>query len=597
MTIETQIATEQPADVGKGRTGAQVLVAQLESYGVEYIFGICGHTNIAMLDTLSRSSIEFVICRHEQAAAHAADGYARASGKPGVLLVHVGPGMTNAITGVATAAFDSIPLIAIAGDVPSYYHGRHPHQEVNQHDNGSQADMYRPFVKRAWNVNRVEDLARFAERAFWTATSGRPGAVLLNVPMDVFSRVVPEVAAGPFPLPMQTVTPKLDGETAERIAGLLANAERPLLYIGGGLRGEVAVSALIDLAEHLDVPIAHSLMGKGAVCDQHPLLLGMPGFWGLEYTNDYTLHADVVLAVGTRFAETDASSWMPDQTWAIPSSRLIQIDIDPDEIGRNYPVEIGVIADVSSAVPALAAAARAIRPEGIQRPALRAQIAQVRGDLWERTRELGSSDAFPLRPERILQDLLDTLPADAILVTDVGWNKNGVAQCYNLPAQGRFITPGGFSTMGFGPAAALGVQIAQPDRPVIALVGDGGMGAQLSAVPTAVERGLPIIWVVMNNRAHGTIADLEQGNYGHSYGCTFTDPSGETYSPDFAAYARACGAEGYAIGSPEELATALEKSLIDRRPAVLDVPMVNEPVPTPGHWNILDIYQGRFDQP
>ena len=597
MTIGTQIATEQPAELDKGRTGAQVLVAQLESYGVEYIFGICGHTNIAMLDALSRSSIEFVICRHEQAAAHAADGYARASGKPGVLLVHVGPGMTNAITGVATAAFDSIPLVAIAGDVPSYYHGRHPHQEVNQHDNGSQADIYRPFVKRAWSVNRVEDLARFAERAFWTATSGRPGAVLLNVPMDLFSRVVPDAAAVPFPLPIEAVTPHLDAATAERIAVLLADAERPLLYIGGGLRGVDAVAALIDLAEHLDVPIAHSLMGKGAVPDEHPLLLGMPGFWGLEFTNDYTLHADVVLAVGTRFAETDASSWMPDQTWAIPSSRLIQIDIDPDEIGRNYPVEIGVIADVSSAVPALAAAARAVRPEGRQRPALREQIAQVRGDLWARTRELGSSDAFPLRPERILQDLLDTLPADAILVTDVGWNKNGVAQCYNLPAEGRFITPGGFSTMGFGPAAALGVQIAQPDRPVIALVGDGGMGAQLSAVPTAVERGLPVIWVVMNNRAHGTIADLEQGNYGHSYGCTFTDPSGEAYSPDFAAYAQACGADGYAIGSPEELASALKKALIARRPALLDVPMVNEPVPTPGHWNILDIYQGRFDQP
>src|SRR5450756_2071473 len=166
---------------------------------------------------------------------------------------------------------------------------------------------------------------------------------------------------------MEAVTPHLDAATAERIAGLLADAERPLLYIGGGLRGVDAVAALIDLAEHLDVPIAHSLMGKGAVPDEHPLLLGMPGFWGLEFTNDYTLHADVVLAVGTRFAETDASSWMPDQTWAFPPSRLIQIDIDPDEIGRNYPVEIGVIADVRSALPALAAASRAVRPEGRQR--------------------------------------------------------------------------------------------------------------------------------------------------------------------------------------------------------------------------------------
>ena len=169
----------------------QALAAQLESYGVEYVFGTCGHTNIALLDALSRSTIRFVIARHEQAAAHAADGYARVSGKPGVLLLHVGPGMMNAVTGVATAALDSVPLVAISGDVPSYYAGRHPHQEVNLHADADQTAIYRPFTKRAWHVHRAEDLPRFTERAFWTATSGRPGAVLVNVPMDVFSRPVP----------------------------------------------------------------------------------------------------------------------------------------------------------------------------------------------------------------------------------------------------------------------------------------------------------------------------------------------------------------------------------------------------------------------
>lgn len=575
-------------------TGAEVLVAQLESYGVEYVFGLCGHTNIAVLDALSRSSIRFVINRHEQAAAHAADGYARASGKPGVLLSHVGPGMINAATGVYTAALDSVPLVAIAGDVPSYYYGRHPHQEINIHDNASQADVYRPFVKRAWNVERVDDIPRFTERAFWTATSGRPGAVLLNVPMDLFSRKLSSYITSIPPLPTESHPAGLGAGIAEQIAEMLASAQRPLLYVGGGVRTPRGLSALIHIAEHFDIPIAHSLMGKGAVPDENPLVLGMTGFWGLELTNEYAKSADVLLAIGTRFAETDSSSWMPEFTWQIPDTKLIQVDIDPEEIGRNYPVTLGVVADATETLVAISEIVEKVAPNGSNRPELIRKIKETRDALFAGTKERGSSDQFPLRPERILQDLLETLPADAILVTDVGWNKNGVAQCYKLPKEGRFITPGGASTMGFGPAAAIGVQIAQPEKVVIALIGDGGMSAQLPSVPTAVEQGVPVIWVVMNNKAHGTIADLEYSNYGHSFGTTFSTPSGESYSPDFAAYGRACGADGYSIGSADEFKVALAKAIAARRPAVLDVPMVNVPVPTPGHWNINDIYQGRF---
>ncbi|MFI0452083.1 thiamine pyrophosphate-binding protein [Actinomadura sp. 6N118] len=597
--MSVDIPTRNDAAAGAGTamvTAAEALVRQLERYGVQYVFGTCGHTNIALLDALGRSPITFVIARHEQAAAHAADGYARASGKPGVLLVHVGPGMMNAVTGVATAALDSVPLIAISGDVPSYYYGRHPHQEVNLHADADQTAIYRPFVKRAWHVRRPDDLGRFTERAFWTATSGRPGAVLLNVPMDLFSRPVADIE---YPLPVTAAEPDLPADTARRVADLLAAAERPLLYIGGGLRGDAGRTALLELAEHLDIPIVHSLMGKGMVSDGHPLLLGMPGFWGMETTNDYARSADVVLALATRFAETDASSWDPAYTWNLggdSGGRLIQIDIDPVEIGRNYPVEIGAVADVTRAVQAIAAAVREAHPDPVARPALRERIRAARAEVFDGSRERGRSDAFPLRPERILADLSDQLPGDAVLVTDVGWNKNGVAQCYRLPDGGRFITPGGASTMGFGPAAAVGVQIAQPDRVVVALVGDGGMSAQLPAVPMAVEQGLPVIFVVMNNRAHGTIADLQAASFGESYGCEFHDPQGRPYSPNFAAYADACGADGYEIPAPEAFASALRSAVDRRRPAVLDVPMVNEPVPTPGHWNITDIYQGVFPE-
>jgi acetolactate synthase-1/2/3 large subunit len=570
-------------------TGASAVARQLKAYGVKYVFGTCGHTNIALLSALEEAGVDFVIARHEQAAAHAADGYARMSGEVGVLLVHVGPGMMNAVTGVATAAMDSVPLVTIAGDVPSYMYGRHPHQEVNLHTDADQTAIFRPFVKRAWQAHRVEDVPRFLERAFWTATAGRPGAVLLDVPMDLFSRPLPD---GQFPLPRTATAPALPADDAHRIAALLASAERPLIYLGGGLKSTVD---LTRLAEHLDVPIAHSLMAKGAVPDEHPLVLGMPGFWGTEATHRYTLDADVVLAIGTRFAETDASSWDPAHTWRFPPTRLIQIDIDPAEIGRNYPVEIGVVADATLAVQAIADAV--VGHPSRQRPELRETIAAARQQLFAESAERGRSDQFPLRPERILADVRAALPADTVLVTDVGWNKNGVAQCYPLPAEGKFITPGGASTMGFGPAAALGVQMASPDRVVVALIGDGGMSAQLPAIPMAVERGLPVIFLVMNNRAHGTIADLQAANFGHSYGCEFRDPDGNPYSPDFAALGRACGADGYDITRPEDLVAALRTAVERRRPAVLDVPMVNEPVPTPGHWNIKDIYQGSFAQP
>lgn len=575
-------------------TAAEAMVAQLESYGVEHIFGTCGHTNIALLDAIGRSAIRFVIARHEQAAAHAADGYARATGKPGVLLTHVGPGMTNAVTGVLTAAMDSVPLVAITGDIPSYYHGRHPHQEINLHADADQTAIYRPFVKRAWQVHRVEDLGRFTERAFWTAAAGRPGAVLLSVPMDHFSRKVPRDTANTFPLPAQE-RPGLPVEVAERVADLLLEAEKPLVYVGGGLRRGAGLEALRSLVEHLDIPVVHSLMAKGTLPDSHPLLLGMPGFWGLEMTNRYTREADVVLALATRFAETDASSWDRRYTWQFPPGRLIQIDIDPAEIGRNFPVAIGAVADVAHAAQAIDTAVRGRRRTPRRRPGLRESITVARRGLFTDSRDRGASANFPLRPERILTDLRSILPPDAILVTDVGWNKNGVAQCYELPDEGRFITPGGASTMGFGPAAAVGVQIAQPDRTVVALIGDGGMSAQLPAVPMAVEQDAPVIFVVMNNRSHGTISDLQAANFGRSYGCDFIGPDGLPYSPDFAAVGRACGADGYPVDSAEAFGVALRAALAARRPAVLDVPMINEPVPTPGHWNIKDIYQGIFD--
>lgn len=568
------------------RIAAYQLVEYLERLGVQVVFGLTGHTVIAMLDALGKSKVRFITTRHEQVAAHAADGYARASGKPGVVLTHLGPGLTNATTGVANAALDSIPLVVIAGDVPSYYFGRHPHQEVNLHLDADQFEIYRPFCKRIYRVDRVTDLPRIVERAFHLAQSGRPGPVLVDVPMDIFSADLPVDAFSKMPPPL--ARPTIDTATAERIAQTLADAERPLIYAGGGVHAARATAELAALAETLEVPVAHSLMGKGCLREDHPLLAGMTGFWGTPIANEMCRTADVILAIGTRLAETNSSSWDPRYTFAIPPTRLIHIDIDPTEIGRNFSTELGVVADAKNALGMIVQAARGRKHR--ERGNLREKIAQGRRAFAENWSAQWSSDQYPLRPERILSEVRKALPEDGFLVTDVGWNKNGVAQQFPITVPGTFITPSGLATMGFGPSAALGVKIAQPQRAVLALVGDGAFSSNMSVVATAMEAEIPVVWVVMDNAAFGTIAGLEKAHYGWSFGCVF-ETEGKEYRVAYADVARACGAQGFFIRAANELGPALREALASNVPTVIHVPMENAPTPTPGYWNINDIYR------
>ncbi|MBI5033742.1 MAG: thiamine pyrophosphate-binding protein [Chloroflexi bacterium] len=566
------------------RIAAYQLVDYLKRLGVEVVFGLTGHTIIAMLDALGQGGLRFITTRHEQVAAHAVDGYARASGKVGVLLTHLGPGLTNAATGVANAALDSIPMVVIAGDVPSYFFGRHPHQEVNLHLDGDQYEVYRPFCKRVYRVDRAEDLPRIVERAFHLAQTGRPGPVLVDVPMDIFSVDLPVDSFSKIPASM--VRPTIDPATAEKIAGALANAERPVIYIGGGARG--ASSEVIALAESLEVPVAHTLMGKGTLPDDHPLLLGMTGFWGTPIANDSCREADLILAIGTRLAEANSSSWDSRFTFSIPPTRLIHIDIDPAEIGRNYPTELGVVADAKNALSVLAQAAQGCKHRN--RGNLREKIAVGRKSFAANWAGYYDSDQYPLRPERILGEVRAALPQDGFLVTDVGWNKNGVAQQFPFTIPGTFITPSGLATMGFGPAAVLGVKVAQPKRAAVALVGDGAFSSNMSVIATAMEAELPVVWVVMDNAAFGTIAGLEKMHYGWSFGCLF-ESEGKPYRVDYAGVAQSCGARGVLIRAANELGPALREALASVMPTVIHVPMENVPTPTPGHWNINDIYR------
>ena len=573
-------------------TVANHLVRYLERRGVRHVFGLCGHTNIAVLSALENSQIQFVNVRHEQVAAHAADGYARVTRKASVLLTHLGPGLTNAATGVANAALDAIPMVVIAGDVPSHYFGKHPHQEVNLHLDGGQFEIYRPFVKRAWRADRADLFPEIIERAFMLAESGQPGPVLVDVPMDVFSAVVDSslftrLEAGSRSLKR----PSIDPATAKEVVRALAEARQPVIYAGGGVLLADASEELRSFVDHLGIPVAHSLMGKGALSDDHPLVLGMTGFWGTELVNQTCLAADWVLGLGTRFKEADCSSWYGDYTFNIPPTKLIHIDIEPSEISRNFPAEIGVVADLKAALAVLVDVARELYPRGRQPGKLLARIAQFRRYFAARNRPMQVSDAFPMMPERMLAEVRGLLPSDAIITTDVGWNKNGVGQQFPIYAPGSLLTPGGYATMGFGPPAAIGAKIANPDKTVISLVGDGGFGQNPAALATAAEHRLGIVWLVMNNNAFGTIAGLQKAHYGTTFGTVFGgDSNSNQLKPDYAAIARAYGCEGVRIESAAQLGPALRSALASGLPYVLDVPMKNNPTPTTGHWNILDIY-------
>ena len=367
-----------------------------------------------------------------------------------------------------------------------------------------------------------------------------------------------------------------------------------MLYGGGGVTSALvpeAAGLFTELAELLELPVAHTLMGKGCMPDGHPLLAGQTGFWGTPVANRLCREADYILAIGTRLAEANSSSWDPRYTFNIPPTKLIHIDIDPMEIGRNYPTFLGAISDSKLALEQLVRAARELKTKPAPREILRRQIAESNARFRSHFTDFYTSNAFPLRPERILSDLRAVLPEDGYVVTDVGWNKNGVAQQFPFKHAGTFITPSGLATMGFGAAAVLGIKLARPDRAAVALIGDGGFcAANPSVIATAMEANIPAIWMVMDNSAFGVIAGLESAKYDSTFGCTF-QRNGKPYHVDYAAIARAHGANGIDITAASELKPAIEQALQSDLPTLIRIPMVNVPTPTPGHWNINDIYR------
>ena len=574
---------------------SDLIVDYLARRDVEYVFGLCGHTVIGMLDAFNRNpKVKYISNRHEAVASTAADGYARLTHKASVVMCHLGPGLTNVLTGVANASFDSIPMVVIAGDVPSYYFGRHPHQEVNMHADGDQYKMLEPVCKRCWRVDDVEALPYILDKAFRLAESGRPGPVLVDVPMDMFSREMDEdLWARTYKDSHETFRAGISPEAAKAIAKKLVEAENPVLHAGGGILLAQASEELAALAEFLDIPVSRTLAGQGCLSDLHPLMIGQTGFWGLEFTHSLTTNADVILGLGTRFGEADSSSWYQGVTFDPDKTTFLQIDIDPSEIGRNYPVEIGAQGDLKIGLAQILEEVKKLCPEGKKRAGLREKIAQAKADFKKSNEAIFNDSRFPMTPQRILRDVKAAIPEDAVIFTDVGWNKNGVAQQFDITVPGSIHHSSGLATMGFGASAVLGGKLAAPDRICLTLTGDGGFGVNPTCLATAVEQGIACTWVVMNNSAFGTIAGLENANYHTFFGTKFHTPDGETYSPCWADVAKAYGVDAIRCESAEEFLPAMEKAIAANKagkPFLVEAPMENIVVPTPGCWNINDIY-------
>ncbi len=580
-------------------TGSEAIVRCLERAGVEYVFGLCGHANLSMLDALADSKIHFIGVRNEQNAAHMAAAYFRFSHKPGVVLATIGPGMANAVPGVWEAALDCSGVVVICGNVPSYMIGRDAFQELSVHADGAQWEVYRPFVKRAWRVPDAAVIPHVMQRAFNFATAGVPGPVLVDVPTNYFSEVrtfdIPDMARH------RPTGTRIRGD-AEQIAAavqLLLSAKRPLIHAGYGTMLSDASADLVALAEHLGIPVTTSLSALGVIDRLHPLCGAYPGIVGTPTGNRLANEADVVLALGTRFSELETSSWDPDYSFRIGDGCvLIQVDIDPHEIGKAYPVQVGIVGDVKAVLQEMLGLACALTPQRPweQREQVR-ELHRIAAEWQEEKDKIQTSDEKPIRLERVLYEMTRVLPEETIIVADVGTFRHGIGHYYPIRRPQSWYLPSGLGTMGAAASAALGAKLAQPDRPVVAVIGDGGFSIADHALATAVEAGLPVIWIVLNNFAYDSIRVYQHIHYDDRvYGTEFRDGTGAAWNPDFVKIAEGYGVGGVRVEEPEQLQLALQQALAANRPYVLEVVVAPTRLKATGHWEFAEILrrEGQF---
>jgi acetolactate synthase-1/2/3 large subunit len=579
------------------RKGGEVIVDYLIKQKVPYVFGICGHGNVGILDALHarKDEIKLVAPRHEQCAGHMADGYFRVKHAPAATLTSTGPGSANLVMSLVTALSDSSAFLAITANVPTSQANRAPFQELYSHNQADFAQVLRPVGKRSFQPSRVDMLPLALRQSFNTMLTGRPGPVNLDIPYNVFQEE-DEVETPADAHTFGSHRPAAcEADLAQAVA-LLAASHRPVFFIGQGTTLSGAGAALSELQARLGIPVITSPNGMGCVPADDPLTLGFIGRNGAYPANQAGRHADLVICVGTRFDDRSSSTWKPGYSWNFPSTKLIQVDLDPAEIGRNYPPTLGLVADARTFCEQLQAAVEghgSIRRE--QFSAWRDQIAEWQKEWSQFVAPNFSAITTPIRPEYIVGTLQKVLPDDVILTLDSGVHHNWFMQFWQPRRPASMLNSWGYSSMGFGVCSVLGAQLAAPERTCVAVVGDGGFMMAPYVVATAVEYQLPCIWIVWNNFAWGAIRDLQYGLFdGRELGTAFykgaQGPGGQRYNPDFAAWAHACGADGVTITRSEDLAPAVEQAVRNRRPCVIDVHVDGEVrPPSTGTWQLPPI--------
>lgn len=579
------------------RKGGEVIVDYLIQQKVPYVFGICGHGNVGILDALHerKDEIKLVAPRHEQCAGHMADGYFRVKHAPAATLTSTGPGSANLVMSLVTALSDSSAFLAITANVPTSQANRAPFQELYSHNQADFAQVLRPVVKRSFQPTRVDMLPLALRQGFNTMLTGRPGPVNLDIPYNVFQEE-DEVETPADAHTFGSHRPAASESDLAQAVALLADSRRPVFFIGQGTTLSGAGAVLSELQATLGIPVITSPNGMGCVPADDPLTLGFIGRNGAYPANQAGRHADLVICVGTRFDDRSSSTWKTGYSWNFPSTKLIQVDLDPAEIGRNYPPTLGLVADARTFCEQLQGAIQrhgSIRRE--QFSSWRDEIAGWQGE-WDRfVAPNFSAITTPIRPEYVVGTLQKVLPEDVILTLDSGVHHNWFMQFWQPRRPASMLNSWGYSSMGFGVCSVLGAQLAAPDRTCVAVVGDGGFMMAPYVVATAVEYQLPCIWIVWNNFAWGAIRDLQYGLFeGRELGTAFykgaQGPGGQRYNPDFAVWAHACGADGVTVTRSEDLAPAVEQAVRNRRPCVIDVHVDGEVrPPSTGTWQLPPI--------
>jgi acetolactate synthase-1/2/3 large subunit len=566
-------------------TGGQIVVETLVRERVPYIVGIPGHGTLGLSDALiGQDRLQALQVRHEQAAVHLADGYYRVAGVPLAVFTSIGPGAMNTVIGVASCYVDSIPVLVLTGNSHTHMAGRGVLQEIERKYDANSLAVFEPIAKRIWRPTSVDRLPRVLQRAFAEMLSGRRGPVVVDLPMDVQCDSVDVGAGLPEPHAYRPAGPVLpDPELIARAGKLLAQAERPAILAGGGVIAAGAWDELKRLAEFLGAPVVTTMMGKGAFPEDHPLSGFHGGSKGTTCGNALMAGADVLLAVGTRFADETTSSYRHGVTYAIPPTRLIHLDLDPTEIGKNYPVEVGIVADARAGLAALLEEVQRVDKGASQRRSeYLAEVQRLREAWLAQVRELAASDHVPVTFSRLIAELRAFLERDAIVVTSSG---NAQAQWFQeamVYAPKTNLTTGGFSTMGWTVPAALGAKLAAPGRQVVGLVGDGDFLMTAQELATAVQYDLPVVYVVANNVGWIAIRDLQAAVYGEerAVGAEFLKGDAPV-TPDLAALARAFGCHAERISAPDEVRPALERAFAADKPAVVEV-MVERTYPLSG---------------